>query len=59
MKFIKDTRKEQIVKALLLNQRMIVIDKVEIFLKPLKRDTLQNREKEANQKANEILKLLL
>ena len=58
LKFVKDTRKEQIVEALLTGQKMIIIDNVEIILNPLKRDTHKRKEAEAKVVAEQILKLL-
>ena len=58
MIFIKDTTKEQIVNAILSHQTFIVIDRVEIILKPLKRDTSYYRNISANKQADKIIKAL-
>lgn len=58
MTFIKDTRKQDIVSALMSGQTKITIDRVEVILKPLKRDTIKRKEKEAEKQADEIIKLL-
>lgn len=39
VKFLPDTRKQEIVSALLSGQRKVYIDGVEVILKGLKRDT--------------------
>jgi hypothetical protein len=58
MIFIKDTTKEQIVNAILSHQTNIVIDRVEIILKPLKRDTSYYRNISANKQADKIIKAI-
>lgn len=58
MKFIKDTRKQDIVSALLSGQSKVTVDGIEIFLKALKRDTRFNKEKEAKAQADKIIKSL-
>lgn len=49
---------EQIVSSLLSGQRKTVVNGVEVYLKPLKRDTLKNREREAIKRAEKIFKLI-
>ncbi len=58
MKLLKDSRKEEIVLALLTGQSGITIDGVEVSLNPLKNDTTKRKEVEANKVAESILKLL-
>lgn len=58
IKFLPDTREQDIVSALLSGQNKIVIDRVEIFLKPLKRDTKLAKEREAKKVAKSIVKIL-
>ena len=58
MKFYKNTDEEQIVTALLIGQRNIKLNGIEIILNPLKRDTPLNKMREAEAKAKEIVKLL-
>lgn len=58
MKFIEDTREQDIVQALLTGQSKITIDRVEVFLKPLKIDTSYRKELAAKKEAKEIIKLL-
>lgn len=49
---------EQIVTSLLCGHRKTTINGIEIELKPLKRDTLKNREREAVKRAEKIVKLI-
>lgn len=58
MIFLPDTRKQDIVNALLSGQSKITIDGIEVFLKVLKRDTRYNKEKEAKAQADKIIKVL-
>ena len=58
MTFLPDTRKQDIVSALMTGQRKIVIDGIEVLLQTLKRDTVKRKEIEANKQAEQILKLL-
>lgn len=58
IKFLKDSRQEEIVIALLTGQRNIYIDGTEIILKPLKRDTRAAKEREAIKVAKEIISIL-
>ena len=58
MKFLPDTRKEDIVNALMSGQTKIVIGNIEVFLKPLKRDIKSKKEKEAKVQAEKIIKAL-
>lgn len=58
MSFKDDKRKEQIVNALMTKQRKIQIGNVEVYLKPLNRDTKIRQERQAELKAQEILKLI-
>ena len=58
MKFYKNTDEEQIVTALLIGQKNIKLNGIEIILNPLKRDTSLNKMREAEAKAKEIVKLL-
>ena len=58
MKFIEDNTQEQIINALLSHQTIIVIDRVEIILKPLKRDTSYYRKIAATKQADKIIKVL-
>lgn len=50
--------KEQIVGALLSGQSKIVLNNVEIILKPLDSDTRKRKEAAAAQQADEIIKVL-
>ena len=50
---------EKIEVALLTSQRKVLINSNEIYLKPLKRDTRKNREREARQKAKELFNILI
>ena len=58
IKFLPNTDKETIVSALLSGQKNVTIDGIEIILKPLKRDTQKNREREADKIASKLIKLL-
>lgn len=49
---------EQIQTALLMGNRKVEVNGILIELRPLKRDTLKNREKEAEKRAKEILNLI-
>lgn len=49
---------EQLVTSLLCGHRKTVLNGIEIELRPLKRDTLKNREREAVKRAESILKLI-
>lgn len=49
---------EAIETALLTGQRRVFLNGFEIELKPLKRDTQPNREREAQKRAKEIINLL-
>lgn len=49
---------EQIVTSLLCGHRKTIVNGIEVHLKPLKRDTLLNREREAVKRAESILKLI-
>lgn len=44
--------------ALLTGQRTAILNGIQIDLKPLKRDTQPNREREAQRRAKEIINLL-
>jgi hypothetical protein len=54
----KDKDMEQIVNSLLCGHRKTQVNGIEIELLPLKRDTLKNREREAQKRAKEIMNLL-
>ncbi len=56
--FEKDTRKEDIITALLSGQKGIVIDNIEITFKPLSIDTRWSKEKVALKQAEELIKIL-
>lgn len=56
--FIQDTRKQDIVTALMSGQSKVHIDGVEIILKELKRDTTKRKQREAEKQAEQIIKLL-
>jgi len=58
VKFLPDTRKQEIVSALLSGQRKVYIDGVEVILKELKRDTQKAKEKQAETMAAEIINAL-
>lgn len=58
IKFLPDTREQDIVTALLSGQRKMYIDGVEIILKPLKRDTRFSKEREAKKFAKGIISIL-
>lgn len=58
MTFLADNREQILVNAFLANQTKVEINRVEIFLTPLKKDTYKNREKEAEKKAQEIINIL-
>lgn len=49
---------ENIVNSLLCGHRKTTVNGIEIELRPLKRDTYKNREREAQKRAKEILKLI-
>ena len=49
---------QQIITALLTGQRKVFYNGVEVELKPLRRDTLKNKEREAIKRAKEISKML-
>lgn len=50
--------KRILVDALMSGCSTVTVSDVEFRLKPLKRDTLKNREREANKRADELLKFL-
>lgn len=56
--FLPDDRENRIITALLSGQKTITIDRVEIFLKPLKRDTRWAQEMAAQKQAKELIKVL-
>ena len=58
MTFIEDNKEQLITDALLSGQTKLYIDRMEIRLKPLKRDTFLNRERQATVQAQQITKLL-
>tara|TARA_B110000014_G_C19844103_1_gene437547 strand:- start:468 stop:650 length:183 start_codon:yes stop_codon:yes gene_type:complete len=58
MEFLLNNDKEEIVTALLTGQKNIKLNGIEIILKPLKRDTTKRKRLEANNTADEILKLI-
>lgn len=58
IKFLPDTREQEIVTALLSGQRKVYIDGIEVMLKPLKRDTRFAKEREAKKVAKEIISIL-
>ena len=58
MEFLLNNDKEEIVTALLTGQKKIKLNGIEIILKPLKRDTTKRKRLEANNTADEILKLI-
>tara|TARA_R110000796_G_scaffold59008_5_gene135959 strand:- start:10208 stop:10384 length:177 start_codon:yes stop_codon:yes gene_type:complete len=58
MEFLKDNSQEEIVSALMSGQSKVTIGNVEFKLKPLKRDTTKNREREAVKIAKSLSKLL-
>lgn len=58
MEFIANNNVSDIISALMSGQNKITLDNVELILKPLKRDTTKNREREAAKVANSLAKLL-
>lgn len=58
MKFIKDKRKELIIGAILGGQSRIVIDNIEILLKPLKMSFTFTKEQLADKQAESLMKIL-
>lgn len=58
MTFTKDNTQKQIVNALMARQSKITVGNIEIHLKPLKRDTMLNREREATKRAASLLTIL-
>lgn len=58
MNFLPNTNKQNIITALLSGQKKIMIDNIEIFLKPLKIDTRYRKEQAAEKQALEILKVI-
>lgn len=49
---------DQIITSLLTGQRTVILNGITIELQPLKRDTQPNREREAQKRAKEIIKLI-
>ena len=58
MNFQPDDNEQKIIDALMSRQTKVKINQIEIVLKPLKKDTYKNREREAQQRAKQIIKLL-
>ncbi len=58
MKFLQNNDRQNIITALLSGQKTIMINHIEIFLKPLKTDTRYRKEQAAEKQAIEILKIL-
>ena len=55
---INDNRKQGIVDALMSGQTKLIVDGIEIVMKPLKRDTRKRMLKGAEKQADKIIKLL-
>ena len=53
-----EEQKQILINALLSGCSVVTVDNVEFKLKPLKRDTLKNKEREANRRAEELVKFL-
>lgn len=58
MTFLKCTHRDDIFNALMARQRKIIVDGYEVILKPLSRDTMVRREREAMVRANKLVKLI-
>lgn len=56
--FLPDTRKQEIFNALISGQKKVTVDNVEIILPTLKRDTLKNKEREADKISQELFNVL-
>lgn len=49
---------DTLINSLLCGQRTVILNGITIELRPLKRDTQPNREREAQKRAKEIINLL-